>query len=47
MVEEILEEKKIFDRIIFRYCNRKYNKVAEYLAMFAHNFVEDYYWTDK
>lgn len=43
LVKEILEGKKNFDRIVFRYCNGKKNKAAKVL----HKSVDDHHWTEK
>lgn len=43
----VLEEKKNFARIAFRHCNRKNNKVVDYLVKIARNSIKDHYWTEN
>lgn len=40
LIQEILEEKENLDRFVFRYCNMKNNKVADYLVKMTHNFIK-------
>lgn len=46
-VQNIWEEYKKFDKIIIRYCNRKGNKVTNYLGKSEQNIEEERLWIDK